>query len=515
MFSDTFVLPRSMLTIASIIRSANPRSSSETTRKFDLLHELRVFSAPNMVIKPSIVQGQLGKSVKGQPIPCKVSFKDTGKELYFYIRTDAQTSLRLPVSELSSQMCSLCGIKGEKLQMLLTNVLLEDDVHEIDDMMFQNKIDGFEDYEYRAAPVQPIEIVRNVQATRQSAAPAREATEEAPETTKPTAETSTVRILSIEADSANPQVLRDISNEVQSEVVKPDTKCHGLGGLPTLSPEPNTSRPVKEMWAGFSTGPPQPALPQSKLPPQGSARLNDATRNTGAKRPSASFVDRPVSIRNTRNDTHAFDQETITITGPGPKRTPPLSPDRDGFRIYQDDDVREQEIGIRGELKIYWTLQNIFGGDLSQSCWTSELRALAGDEFKRWQPQDLATTYSDFTVIDSSWRLSAWLLEKNFSIPESFVAAMWSSDLIYHIEVKTTTSPYNEPFHMRAAQMEKCESFSAGSTTATGQDIFMIFRLYDLEKGGRLMVYVDPWQQIKEGTTLKRSPEAWLVTDCS
>jgi hypothetical protein len=147
-----------------ITRAAAGNTGSEMARKLEMLHNVNVYSAPHMVISPSLIQGQLGRPVEGKPIPAKVYLKEYStelkKELQVYIRT--QTSERLPLSELSAQICFFCGVRDEKLQTMVKDVLIEEDPRDIDDLLSKAKIDGYDDCEYEAAPVQPKPSIRNL-----------------------------------------------------------------------------------------------------------------------------------------------------------------------------------------------------------------------------------------------------------------------------------------------------------------------------------------------------------------
>ena len=79
----------------------------------------------------------------------------------------------------------------------------------------------------------------------------------------------------------------------------------------------------------------------------------------------------------------------------------------------------------------------------------------------------------------------------------------------YHIEVKSTTAGYDEPYHMSALQMEKCQQLSEAAAGG-GKDVFVVFRVYDLSRGGRLRVYVDPWKEIVAGKMGGRRMGGWF-----
>ena len=179
---------------------------------------------------------------------------------------------------------------------------------------------------------------------------------------------------------------------------------------------------------------------------------------------------------------------------------------RDTFFKSKEDEAREEEIGIQGELRVFRTLQQIMGDRIDEDSWTSELRSHAGDEFTEWQPKNNSDVYCDFTVHDKEGTLTAWLIEAGYMHDHPSAPTT-----TYHIEVKSTTAGYDEPYHMSALQMEKCQQLSEAAAGG-GKDVFVVFRVYDLSRGGRLRVYVDPWKEIVAGK-MGREADGWLVWD--
>jgi hypothetical protein len=479
-----------------ITRASLGNKGSEMARKLEMLHSVNVYSAPHMVISPSLIQGQLGRPIEGRPILAKVYLKEccteSKKELRVYIRP--QTPDRLPLSELSTQICLFCGVREEKLQTVVKDVLIEEDPRDIDDLLSRANIDGYDDYDYEAAPVQLKLDIRNVQEDAGGVGEADKSVNEvfgepngAGEESRQPSQTSQTIAASSDPASKSPQPLCDITNQTENL----DDRYHG--GLPTPSPERSRSKPIKQLYQGFSTS---STLPEScqKLP-------------SPSKEAARPFAD-AISNQSTRRKANGqwmppmLDQQPIARTGRGPQIT--LAHVRDVGLKPAEREAREERVGIQGELKVFRTLQNILGGDLNESCWTSELREAAGDEFSRWTPEDLEAVYGDFTVQDVEGRLAAWLVQEGFPIPD------YPGNLTYHIEVKSTAGSCDEPFHMSAIQMSKCKELSVASEDWSGQDIFVIFRLYDLAQGGGLMVYVDPWTKISEGS-LACEPDGWLI----
>lgn len=466
------------------------------TRKLEMLHNVNVYSAPHMAISPSLVQGQLGRPIEGRPISAKVYLKEclteSKGELQVYVRL--HTPDKLPLSELSAQICIFCRIRDPKLQNVVKDVLMEENSRDIDDLLSRAKIDGYDDCDYEAAPVQPKATIRNVEGDTGGLGEAGKSLNDGRKSDS----------ADEDSNKESPQALCDVTNQAAIGAAQQPIES-ASDGLSMPSSEPLSSKPIKQLYQGFSTSSTLPELCRDLSSPSKEAArpfvegraVNYGTNQSNIGRRKANGRSGPDPI---------FDQQPITRAGRGPRMA--FAPIRDVGLKSADEEIREERIGIQGELKVFRTLQSIFSGRLSESCWTSELRELAGDEFSRWTPEDPEAVYCDFTVQDVEGCLAAWLAKGGFPVPENH------GDLTYHIEVKSTAGSCDEPFHMSALQMNRCKELSMASKDWGGGEVFVIFRLYDLAHGGGLMVYVDTWSKIIDGS-LEREPDGWLVREGS
>ncbi|CAD0089485.1 unnamed protein product [Aureobasidium mustum] len=62
--------------------------------------------------------------------------------------------------------------------------------------------------------------------------------------------------------------------------------------------------------------------------------------------------------------------------------------------------------------------------------------------------------FADFTIHDSSGRLTEWLVERECEQAQTWLGKKGSAAITYCIEVKSTYGPHNEPFHMSQNQLE-------------------------------------------------------------
>ena len=120
----------------------------------------------------------------------------------------------------------------------------------------------------------------------------------------------------------------------------------------------------------------------SRVQPQASTGRNKekaaSTCTTGTAAHQGAYAIRKT---NGRHFPTKLDQRPLTNTGRGARSTPSLASVRDTFFKSKEDEAREEEIGIQGELRVFRTLQQIMGDRIDEDSWTSELRSHAGDEF--------------------------------------------------------------------------------------------------------------------------------------
>ena len=182
-------------------------------------------------------------------------------------------------------------------------------------------------------------------------------------------------------------------------------------------------------------------------------------------------------------------------------------PDRPVVMMKNRDQSREESIGIYGEEAVFSILNDVFGPEIDDSVWTSELRHHV-DGHKRWVPENQNALYSDFTVPDDYGTLAGWMVENGIQVPKDWLGAK----LLYHIEVKSTTKSVDDPFFMSHLQMNKARKIGEGTFNNNQPgEVFVIFRVYDAEgQEPGLAVYCDPWNMIQEGK-LNCETREWKV----
>ena len=445
----------------------------------------------------------------------EVVTNDSAK-LHVYLRKTSGSISGIPCLALSQSLCTFCEISNETLRNLVLSILYADSASAAEDILTGSRVNQSYDWNYQAAPLPLVEIKKKPP-TNEKIAPSKASTSErtsakisasfvltdgnnVQSVTEVLPSDDSMAVSTTSEDHLSPtEVLGDITNTVDHRASVPGGNILVKSGDPFEAlANTSTSRPktILIQGQGFSNAPLD--LKSRGQPQAGPNRKKEKTTSTGtAARPSAHTVCKI----NGRQSLTKLDQRPLTDTGRS-TRTPPLALVRDTFFKSKEDEAREEEIGVQGELSVFRTLQHIMGDQLDQDCWTSELRSQAGDEFTEWQPKDNSEVYCDFTVHDEG-ALTAWLFE------EGYMHGTRSAATTYHIEVKSTTAGYDEPYHVSALQMEKCQQLSEAGG---GKDVFVIFRVYDLCRGGRLMVYVDPWKEIVAGK-LGREADGWLVWD--
>ena len=141
--------------------------------------------------------------------------------------------------------------------------------------------------------------------------------------------------------------------------------------------------------------------------------------------------------------------------------------------------------------------------------------------------------FADFTYHDSNGKLTELLTTLGFIRDTE----NWSQrPPIYHLEVKSTSEPCNEPFFMSNNQMEKvpppevpgewrkfCKDANAYQarryTLPWGEssiptDVYVILRVYNLEKetAPGFTAYVDPWAMYMNQELSVMARENFMVT---
>jgi hypothetical protein len=172
--------------------------------------------------------------------------------------------------------------------------------------------------------------------------------------------------------------------------------------------------------------------------------------------------------------------------------------------------AEDREVGVLGEYFTYSTLKQVLKDDFDYENWTSELRHIACPRFPSWEPDPGEEDASDFTYFDEDKTLLKWLLSIGVELPD-----IWQKEsLNFHIEVKATTHSCDEVFHLSRLQKVKAEELTAPTDGSIPEDIFLIFRVYnlstDVDAQTNFQIYVDPCKMFEEGT-LECAAEGWLV----
>lgn len=100
--------------------------------------------------------------------------------------------------------------------------------------------------------------------------------------------------------------------------------------------------------------------------------------------------------------------------------------------------------------------------------------------------------YADFTFHDAAGRLTEYLSARGLTD-----ASKWAENPpTYHLEVKTTKGPRNEPFFMSNNQVDMARRYSIpASRDAIPKDVYVVLRVFeqDVEKTA-MHWYLDPWK---------------------
>ena len=102
------------------------------------------------------------------------------------------------------------------------------------------------------------------------------------------------------------------------------------------------------------------------------------------------------------------------------------------------------------ELQVFYFLRTIFGADFPIHHWTSKSRAKFGNLSFTGQEGD----YSDFTFDDPNDIWTAVLIQAGFDEAKGWKDRAKDQAITYHLEVKSTSGPFNDPFYMSFNQLQ-------------------------------------------------------------
>ena len=211
---------------------------------------------------------------------------------------------------------------------------------------------------------------------------------------------------------------------------------------------------------------------------------------------------------------------------------PPASTDEISSKL----DRRQQEIGFYGELFVFQHLKQILGSSIDHKNWTSCYRNRAfadplmhqGDcdhskcnhidcDHSKNNYNDFAKNeerhYSDFTFTDTDGKLTDYLIQHGRRLPR------WGgskSSVTYHLEVKSTTGPLEEPFHLSNNQLQLARQWTLAGPSL---NVYVVLRVYELDFESKFSAnvvnYVDPWRMVFDGTLLLRTSDQFNLTPTS
>lgn len=99
---------------------------------------------------------------------------------------------------------------------------------------------------------------------------------------------------------------------------------------------------------------------------------------------------------------------------------------------------------------MYTFFKSLLDDCFTDAMWTSHTSAKYTDQ--TFDGDD--SQFADFTITDSSGRLTDWLVERGCKQAEAWVGKKGNNAITYSIEVKSTYGPRNEPFHMSQNQID-------------------------------------------------------------
>ncbi|THG99605.1 hypothetical protein EW026_g2765 [Hermanssonia centrifuga] len=149
-------------------------------------------------------------------------------------------------------------------------------------------------------------------------------------------------------------------------------------------------------------------------------------------------------------------------------------------------DEQTHNIGILGEIYVYYLLStNLPGFDANN--WTSNLRR----HVRGFEPFN-GSSLADFTYSDRFGVLTSILFGQECK--DSWMNE-WPT---YHLEVKTTSGPFQVPFHINKHQMATAASMSIRDSTIP-RDIYVLLRVYSIRSGPSLKMYPDLYRALHDG----------------
>lgn len=171
-----------------------------------------------------------------------------------------------------------------------------------------------------------------------------------------------------------------------------------------------------------------------------------------------------------------------------------------------------RDIGQRGELFVFYLLRTIFGAHFPIHHWTSKSRARFGNLSFTGQEGD----YSDFTFDDPNDTWTTVLINAGFDEAKGWKDRAKNQAITYHLEVKSTSGPFDDPFYMSFNQLQMAERWTLPSDNSTiPTHVYMIVRVHnvlDQDKNSiGIKLFVDPWRLRITGDLLFEQKMPFMV----
>ncbi|KAH6668745.1 hypothetical protein B0J14DRAFT_518033 [Halenospora varia] len=153
--------------------------------------------------------------------------------------------------------------------------------------------------------------------------------------------------------------------------------------------------------------------------------------------------------------------------------------------------LQMQKIGLLGETFVNEWLSRHLKRDWDPTRhWTSRNRNYL---YPQSRFTDSEKKYADFTYLDTNEDLTKLLVKFGFL---RNVQGWSSSPPTYHLEVKSTSESYNEPFYMSNNQVDKARDWTISwDSNLVPKDVYVVIRVFNLDRETNpgFTAYVDPW----------------------
>ena len=161
------------------------------------------------------------------------------------------------------------------------------------------------------------------------------------------------------------------------------------------------------------------------------------------------ILEHVVNVARQRVHSGVFESTGSSTSGPGAITALPHETIREAFAARSQE--RDFKVGAAGELYMFEYLKGLGLPRFNLENWKSEIRdrVKMHADYRDLERYNGRSAVADIEYLDDSRRLTQFLTQKGH-----LAQGLWDSERpLYHIEVKTTTSPdWQEPFFMSKAQ---------------------------------------------------------------